>query len=220
MRRSALLSLLPLLAAAPIAAQQFEGTVLVKTAATGEAKYLVKGDKMVIVMQADPSLGALMAGKEMRMIIDRTSMVTTILIPIEMGPMKGIKTVIDMKKEAANLKPVEVKMLGTTQMLAGYRCEDMSITEGKNVTLMCMTTQLGTFVYPQGGMGRGGSGPGWVAALAAHPGFPLKVTGGDGKLHFEVTSVLPGRISSDEFIIPEGYQDMSHGIGPGGRGGQ
>ena len=52
--------------------------------------------------------------------------------------------------------------------------------------------------------------------MANHPGFPLRVTGSDGKVILEVTAVQPGHVSAEEFVIPDGYTSMP---GMGGRRG-
>lgn len=221
MRRAALLCLLPILAAAPLAAQAFEGVVTLKmpTGGTrvGDAKYIIKGDKMVTVMTMGAGTGP-MAGKEMRVITDRTTMMGTMLIPMEMAGMKGIKVVVDLKATAAKADRTGViTSLGTTESIAGYKCENMTISDGKTTTTICMSNQLGTFTFPSsGGMGGGSATPGWATAMANHPGFPLRVTGSDGKVILEVTAVHPGRVSAEEFVIPEGYSSMP---GMGGRRG-
>lgn len=220
MRRSALLSLLPLLAAAPLASQAFEGVVMIKmpTAgpAAGEARYMIKGNKMVTVMTMGGNSGP-MAGKEMRMITDRAAMKSTMLIPMEMAGMKGMKMEIDLNAQAAKAgHAAEITSLGTSDVIAGYKCENIAIKDGKNTTTVCMSTQLGTFAFPSSGMGGGGGAPGWATALSSHGGFPLRVTGTDGKVVLEVTHVKPGPVSAEEFVIPDGYTSMP---GMGGRGG-
>lgn len=218
MRHSTLLSLLPILAAAPLAAQTFEGVVMVKmpTAgpAAGDAKYMIKGDKMVTVMTMGANSGP-MAGKEMRMITDRTTAKSTMLIPMEMGGMKGMKMEIDLKAEAAKAGHTsEITALGTSETIAGYKCDNIAIKDGKSTTTVCMSSQLGTFAFPSGGMS--GGAPGWVSAMSSHPGFPLRVTGTDGKVILEVTAVHPGKVAAEEFVIPDGYTSMP---GMGGRRG-
>jgi len=216
MRRFPLFSLLPVLAAAPLAAQAFEGVVMLKMpsmgASVGDAKYMIKGDKMVTVMAMGSGP---MAGKEMRMITDRTTAKSTMLIPMEMGGMKGMKMEIDLKAEAAKAgHAAEITSLGTSETIAGYKCDNIAIKDGKNTTTVCMSSQLGTFAYPSGGMS--GGAPAWVSALSSHPGFPLRVTGTDGKVILEVTAVHPGKVAAEEFVIPDGYTSMP---GMGGRRG-
>ena len=226
MRRSTLLYLLPVLAAAPLAAQAFEGTVMMRMPVGGtaltDAKYMIKGDKIAAIMTMGPGAGP-MAGKEMRMITDRTAMTMTMLIPIEMAGMKGMKQVIDLKKAAAahTKTPVEAKALGTSDVVAGYKCDNFEITDGKRVSTLCITRELGTFIYPSGGMmGRGGGdAPAWVTAMRDHPGFPLRVSDHDGKVIMEVTGVKKGNVPSDTFEIPEGYSDMGGMMGGRGGGG-
>lgn len=205
-----------MLAAASLGGQTFEGTVVAKMPmfGTGDLTYRIKGDKSATTMS--------MGGMEARLITDQTAGTTTMLIPMAMGNSKGMKMVIDMKKEAAKMngKPAVIKPLGTSETIAGYKCENIEITSDQSVTVACISRQLGGFSFTGGGiMGRGGNGtPSWASVLGGRPGFPLRVTGSDGKLIFEVTSVHPGSISADVFAIPEGYGDMSNFGGRRGGG--
>src|SRR4029079_5317457 len=146
MRRFTMLVLAQLAAAAPLAAQ-FEGTVTMKVTGVGQAgdismKMLVKGDQQATLLTMPASAGP-MGGLEMRMVYDPKTMTATSLMPIPtqmaQAPMfanaKGIKTVIDLGKAAANpnleQETVDIKKLGTSEKIAGYDCDDYELTSSK-----------------------------------------------------------------------------------------
>jgi hypothetical protein len=225
MQRMMLFCLLPVLAAAPIAAQSFEGTVTMKMnigTVEAETKILIKGDKSVTLMTLGAWAGP-MAGREARTITDMKAMTSTALVPMEMGGSKGVKTVIDLSK--ANLQQpgtsVQIKELGTSETIAGYKCDNVQVTSGTNVTLVCVSHELGHFGTPTGGMsGRsGGSAADWMGAFGSRPIFPLRATNAAGKVIMQVTSVQKGPVADSEFVIPDGYTDMGNMGGMmGGRG--
>ena len=230
MRRMLASVLLPLAAAAPLAAQQFEGTVNMKMTGTGPnaegmaMRVAIKGDQQVTIITLPANAGP-MAGQEVRAIMDpKTQTVTTLMpMPAGMGAMagmpdaKGMKMIVDLSKmrgEAANSK-ADVKKLGTTQKIAGMSCDDYQITDenGKSVKA-CITSSLGRFMLPDmnGGMGRRGGGggqPAWAKAFGDRPAFPLKVWSDDGNTNMEVTSVERAPVPASLFEIPDGYVDMS-----------
>lgn len=231
--------LLPVAAlAAPLAAQGFEGTVTMNIPASAGSvttvKYLTKGDQVAVLMTGGPNMGP-MAGAEIRMIIDAKAGKTTMLIPLtaEMatamggGNMKGIKQVVDLNQVTAraDTSSVEVKALGTSQIIAGHKCNDFEITSKKEVTMVCLSTDMGTFTFPNTGGGPGGRGrpasssPSWTRLLASHPGYPLKAWTPDGKVTFEVTKIEKGSVPASMFEIPEGYMDLGGMMGGRGRGG-
>ena len=111
MRRMLASVLLPLAAAAPLAAQQFEGTVNMKMTGTGPAaegmmmRVAIKGDQQVTIITLPANAGP-MAGQEVRAIMDpKTQTVTTLMpMPPGMGAMagmpdaKGMKMIVDLSK--------------------------------------------------------------------------------------------------------------------------
>src|SRR3954463_1050675 len=114
MRRTALVLLIQLAAAAPVAAQ-FEGTVSMKVSGTGaggdiEMKMLLKGDQQATLMTMPPAAGP-MAGSEMRMIFDPKTLTATTLLPVspvmQQSPMfanaKGIKMVMELSKVSTSM---------------------------------------------------------------------------------------------------------------------
>ena len=238
MRRILASVLLPLAAAAPLAAQQFEGTVNMKmTGNAGNAegtalRVAIKGDQQVTIVTLPATAGP-MAGAEVRSIMDPKAQTMTTLMPMApgMGAMvgmpdaKGIKMVLDFSKMAdqASASKTEIKKLGTTQKVAGMSCDDYQITdENGKVVKACITASLGRFMLPDmsGGMGRrGGRGgqPAWVKAFGDRPAFPLKVWSDDGNTGMEVISVDRAPVAASLFEIPEGYVDMSALRGRSGR---
>src|ERR1041384_7208433 len=191
MRRIVAATLLSMTAALPAAAQ-FEGTVSMKMdGVQGDMKYMVKGNKLAYMMSSQ--------GMEMRVLVDAEAQKAKILIPMAMGDSKGMIMTMDLKDAAAESEknPPVVKPLGTSETIAGYRCDDFEVTQGKNVTRMCITKELGRFTFAGAGRGRGA--PSWVHAFGEKGGFPLKVWTGDGKVAMEVTSVDKGRVPDSTF---------------------
>jgi len=229
MRRMLVSLLLPLAAAAPLAAQQFEGTVNMKMAGTTSnpegmtLRIAIKGDQQATLMSLPATAGP-MAGMEVRSILDAKAQMMTTLIPMPpgMGAMagmpdaKGMKMVTDLSKMTgpASSSKADIKKLGSSQKIAGLSCDDYEITDenGKSVKA-CITASLGRFRMPDmsGGMGRrgGSSAPAWTKAFGDRPAFPLKVWSDDGKMDLEVTSVDRAPVPGSVFEIPDGYVDMS-----------
>ena len=230
MRRMLASVFLSLAAAAPLAAQGFEGTVNMKMTGNGQnaegmnMRVAIKGDQQVTIITLPANAGP-MAGQEVRAILDpKTQTVTTLMpMPPGMGAMagmpdaKGMKMIVDLSKtrsDAATSK-ADIKKLGTTQKIAGLSCDDYQITDenGKGVKA-CITSSLGRFMLPDmsGGMGRRGGGggqPAWAKAFGDRPAFPLKVVSDDGSTSMEVTSVDRAPVAASLFEIPDGYVDMS-----------
>jgi hypothetical protein len=149
---------------------------------------------------------------------------------MEMNGSKGIKVTQNLDQMTSQMKGPEpvVKPLGTSETIAGYKCEDFAVTQGSNTTNLCLTHDLGTFTFPASATGGRSGAPSWSRAFAGKPGFPLKVWTPDGKIALLVTSVQKGNVPDDAFAIPDGYMDMGSGgmggmikgmAGQGGRGG-
>lgn len=223
---------LPLALALPLGAQHFEGTVSMRLSSPQgdmDAKYQIKGDKMAMVMIAPASAGP-MAGSEIRMIMDPAAKTMTTLLPVPagMGGMlppdaKGIKMVMPMDGNAtgqsANTPTPTMTKLGTSQTIAGMKCDDFEMVQDNTKTRMCLATGMAKFTFPDigggmGGRGRGGnSTPAWAKALGSNPGFPLKVWEASGKVAMEVTAVDRGAVPASAFEVPAGYMDMSGMMG-------
>ncbi len=219
MRHFAAGSALSLLAVVPLAAQ-FEGTVTMNVPGTKEASemtYYLKGTQ---VAASIPIKSGQMAGQTMRMIWDLPGHKMTMLMPMAMGNAKGIKSVTDMNMDE-KVSTSDVKPLGTSETIAGYKCDDYEVIEnGKPTSRFCVTHELGFFAYAaMSGAGRAAASPGWVKAFGNRPMFPLKVTNSDGKVVMEATAVRREPVGAEVFTVPDGYMDMS-GMGNmmGGRG--
>lgn len=217
-----LLTLVP----AALSAQTFEGTVSYKVVAPGStqpvtATMTMKGDRTstVLTIPAGPTSGPL-AGKEMRMIVDRPAGKVTTLMPAVPGMpgmenAKGMKMVREITNDANTPTDpgakTEIRKLGTSQTIAGFACDDYELVgQGSVVTRMCLATSLGAFTFPQmGGPGRGAASPEWVRALGNKPTFPLKVwSPNNNTVGMEVTSIKRGAVPASAFDVPEGYVDM------------
>jgi uncharacterized protein DUF4412 len=225
MRRLAMLFVLPAFATAPLAAQGFEGTIVMQMANAGTAApiqltYVLKGEKTAVIFSMNE--GA-MAGKQMRVISDTRTQKKTMLVPMDgMGASKGMMMTMDMDKIAAEAPkgpPPDIKDLGTSETIAGFRCENYAITQKTETTTVCISRDLGTFAYPSNPMSKGAP-PSWLRVFGDKPGFPMKVTTSDGKGTMQVVSVKKGSVPADAFTIPDGYMDASGMAGMMGRGGR
>ncbi len=231
--------LLTIALALPLGAQGFEGTVAMKVIAPEGAidmKYAIKGDRMAMTMAMPASAGP-MAGMEVRMLMDPAAKTITMLMPLPAGmggggflpaDTKGIKTVTPIPEatDGAAEGSASLKKSGTSQTVAGMKCDDYEVTDGSTTTKVCLATGLGKFNYPSLGGGFGGRGnrgggvnasPGWSKGLGNAPGFPLKVSDAAGNTVLEVTSLQKGPIGDDVFAVPAGYVDLQAMMG--GRGG-
>ncbi len=224
--------LLPLALALPLGAQAFEGTMAMRVGAPDgtqmDVKYMIKGEKMGMTMIAPASTGPL-AGAEIRMVIDQTAKTMTMLMPVPaaMAAMlppdtKGIKLVNPIGGAEAGAgeggAAVVFKKLGTSQTIAGLKCEDYESTSDGQTARSCFATNVGMFSYPSlgggmGGRGRAAAAPGWAKGLATAPGFPLKVWSTDGTVAMEVTAIDRSAVPASAFDIPAGYMDLAGMMG-------
>jgi hypothetical protein len=224
--RKAILLLVPLLAA-PLAGQDFEGTVSMKMENQGvgaaEVTVHIRGDMsaFAITLPSGPP-----AGMGMRMIMNGSTRKVTMLMPAMPGmPLpagsKGIKMVTDFpdqgdaggKDADANVK---VTALGTSQTIAGMKCDDYAIENNGQKMNMCVSTSMGSFRMPDmAGPGQRSAPPAWVRALGNKPMFPLKVWSTEGNaVAMEVTSVKRGSVPAEAFNEnAPGYTDMSAMMG-------
>ncbi|MES2123087.1 MAG: hypothetical protein V4503_00215, partial [Gemmatimonadota bacterium] len=150
MRRLTLLLLL--LPCTSLAAQQFEGTLTVRTAGpagTGAmiSKLTTKGQKTLNVI-ALPGIG-----QEMRTITDNRAGTFTTLRPFPPGMtlpagVANAKGVITVDKLPTFSKPggrtppkTNIRKLGTSQTIAGLQCADYELTAENGQTLRaCLTS--------------------------------------------------------------------------------
>ena len=73
--------------------------------------------------------------------------------------MKGMKIVADIPASTMTAG-TGLTPLGTSQMIAGHKCNDFVETGAKDPYQLCLTKELGHFTMPATGReGRGGGGP-------------------------------------------------------------
>ncbi|MEP6590522.1 MAG: DUF4412 domain-containing protein [Gemmatimonadota bacterium] len=212
MRRFALL--LILLPAGSLAAQQFEGTIVVRSGGPGGTgamlwRMTTKGQKVLNVTTL-PGIG-----QEMRMITDNHAGTLTTMTPFPPGMAlppgvanaKGVVKVEPLPKQANGKAPKsDIRKLGTTQMIAGLRCTDYEVTSDNGQTIrMCLTTSLGAMA--NGAIG--GGNPEWGAAPGGKPTMPLKIWRPGGATLLEVVEVKRELVSPRAFDIPAGYVDIA-----------
>jgi hypothetical protein len=204
-------SALSVLVALPLTAQ-FEGTVVMSIPGGGkqpiEMTFYLKNNQLAstVLMASGP-----ISGQTMRMVYDIPNGKVSMLVPIAMGNAKGMKMDVDLRAQAGNQHATDVKPLGTSQTIAGRRCDDLQVlVDGKPSATVCVSSELGTFAMANmSPAGRGASAPAWAAAFGGRPMFPLKVTGADGKVIMEVTAVHAETVRPEMFATPDGYMDMS-----------
>jgi hypothetical protein len=219
MRKAALL-LVPLLTA-PLAAQDFEGTVTMQMANQGvgaaDVTVSIKGQMAAyaITLPSGPT-----AGLTMRMIMNGTTKKITMLMPAMPGmPLpagsKGIKMVTDIGDAAAAAgkagADAKVTALGTSQTIAGVKCDDYAVENDGQRMNMCVASSMGSFRMPSmGGPGGGQPPPAWARVFGDKPMFPLKVWSDGEGVAMEVTAITRGSVPAAAFDDnAKGYVDMS-----------
>jgi len=215
MRSVTLMSALML--AAPLGAQTFEGTVTMRMSVPDgepmEMKVHHADGKQAVVMTGP-------GGMDMRMVMNMAESRMTTFMSMPGAPGGGkIKMVSPMNNagEGAGAEAdLSVKKLGTTQTVAGMRCDDYEVTDPKTDKpfRMCMTEALGRLNMPMGGPGQGNSAPAWSRAFGNRPIFPLKVWDTDSHVAVEVISVDRG--TPDKALFDEntpGYMTAPGGFG-------
>ena len=196
-------ALLLALAASPLGAQAFEGTVTMRI--TGEngpgrtISYMLKGGKMrfdqgggQISVVIDPG------AQRMMLIMNAQKMYTE----SEFGGA------LAAAQQQAAAKPPTVVRTGKMETIAGYRCEHVTVADDDGVQLdVCMSAELGGFRMPAA------SNPmspqresGWMTQVGSH-NFPLKVQKA-GKTIMEVTAIEKKTLDAALFEAPEGYQSF------------
>lgn len=196
------------LTAATLAAQApFEGaismTVVGDNGKAQDLHYMLKGGKLRFDMTGN-------RGEQMAMIIDPAEKkMLMVMTSQKMYMEQEIAAAAAVEKG----KPATIKRTGKTEMIAGYRCEHVIVTENDNSSSdVCVATGLGAFRMPSGG-GRGGppKEPGWGVALA-DGGFPLKVQKGE-TVTLEVKQIEKKSLDAALFAPPEGFQKLDMGMG-------
>ncbi|MDQ6612770.1 MAG: DUF4412 domain-containing protein [Gemmatimonadota bacterium] len=90
------------------------------------------------------------------------------------------------------------------ELIAGHRCEHITVQAGTDKTDICMAKGLGAFIMP----GILGQNQAWQTATDAANGFPMKVQQADGTVMIEVTKVERKALSESLFSVPESYSKM------------
>lgn len=230
--RRLLTTMASLAIAAPLTAQGFEGTVKMESKADGQTidmTMYIKGNMQAVEVVMPASAGP-MAGNKARMVIDHGSKQITMMIPAGKGmPLppgtNGMKMVMPMDRVTGEVakQDVSIRKLGTSQTVAGMKCDDYAVTSDSTVMNACVTDKLGQFILPRSGPpGRGQQSPAWSRAFGDKPMFPLKVwkADDDSGAVMMVTSINRGSVPAGVFdTAAEGYMDMSAMMGgrrPGG----
>ena len=192
------------LAALPVGAQSFEGTVTMNIVSdNGTAhpmSFMIKGGK----------LRSEMGGGQMSVIIDPATQRMMVIVNAQKMYMERDfgSGVAAMQQQAAGKNPAIVRT-GKMDVVAGYKCEHVTVTDDDGGSVdSCISSELGGFRMPTA------SNPmspqkeaGWLTQLGA-ASFPLKVTKG-GKTIMEVTAIEKKTLDPALFTAPEGFQSFA-----------
>jgi hypothetical protein len=218
--RFAALSLCAALAAGPLTAQSFEGTVaynvMSENGKTVEMAMSMKGTKIRTDANAE--------GHAMTMLIDGQTQVMKMLMPEQKMYMtmelKGMREHMQSKKRT----PPKITALGTKETIAGRSCENY-LVEGEDTRMeFCNSKGLGNFMNPRSPMGRGPSSgltelENEVFLTYFKDGFfPLRLTDlkdGKRRVVMEATRVESKSFDASYFEVPAGFSEMKM---PGGMG--
>ncbi|MGV3708653.1 MAG: DUF4412 domain-containing protein [Gemmatimonas sp.] len=127
----------------------------------------------------------------------------TLLPPVSMyseTPMADLQG-LTANPETAPLKPPVVTHTKQFELVAGHRCEHVTVAQGTIKTDVCMGKGLGVFIMPAGF----GRSAGWDRAIADLNGFPLKVVQGGGTVIMEVTKIERKALSESLFSVPANF---------------
>ena len=197
------------LAAAQCAVGQsgsFEGVMKMTLQAQGQTvpfTYAVKGHKVRMEMQS--------AARTNVILIDLDAHTQTILVP-ELNAY-AVHTG-DTPSGVAQGAPPKITDLGTSETIAGHKCENYSMESDKYSGTFCMTKEFGANPF---GNALGGPALRSLEDLQK-AGMPLKVsliphgndsgTNAGGKTEMEVTQIIPGPVDDAQFTVPEGWHAM------------
>lgn len=185
--------------------QSFEGTVSFKVSGmsrAGTMKYYVKGDN--IRMEVEQA-----SGMEMTTIMNTKNRKATVLM--------ANKTFMEMDfdemtpPEVVMNKDIDIQKTGKTEPVAGYSCDQFVLKqEGKEFEFWA-TKGLGKFMQMQ--MNARQQSPALKKLekeLTEKGYFPLKMVqrdaSGKEEMLMQAVSVEKKSLSSELFVIPEGYQ--------------
>lgn len=199
-------ALLLFVLAAPLGAQKtFEGAVSLNV--TGEngktvaMNYLLKDGKMRLEQGADGrQMGIIMDGPGKKMLIIMTAQ--------RMYIEREMLTPAEMKATGEGMKRPAITKTGRTEIIAGYKCEHLTITGDDGTTDACVTSELGASFMSFGGNPMAPPKPetSWSSSLE-RASFPLKAQKGD-RVIMEVTKIERKSLDAALFAAPEGFQKM------------
>lgn len=204
------------------AQQQFEGRIAYDMQMNGMAMQMtqaIKGSRIRAEVSGVPAIG------DMVSLMDSEKMEMIMIVPAQQAYMvMSLGDLAQTVQMQTGDEDPQVERTGERETVAGHRCENVKVTMATNSMTMCIATDLG--FYFMGGTGPGGVGP--SSALGINPRleekfremfsdgfFPLKVasTGGSQNISMTATSIEPGPVADDAFVVPQGYIRMP---GPGG----
>jgi hypothetical protein len=214
LRAAALLALI----AAPLAAQSaFEGSVsMTVTGDNGRSlpmTYQLKDGKMRMEQGA--------SGQQIAIVMDMPAKIMLIVMTTQKMYMeREMPTAADVSAATGGTKTTTVTKTGKTEVVAGYKCEHITISSDDGATDACVTSELGAFMMPGSGSPMGPQRPasGWSASLD-RASFPLKVQQGD-RVIMEVTNIEKKSLDAALFAAPEGFQKLSMPAGMPGMPGR
>lgn len=202
-------ALILLCVASPLAAQSFEGTVTMNVSSeSGPGRtmsYMLKGGKL----RFEPP------GGKMSVIIDpATQRMMVIMDAQKMYMERSFATAAAAAQQRVAGKSPTVTRTGKMETVAGYRCEDVIVTDNDGAAAtVCVSSELGGFRMP---MASNPMAPqaeaGWVTQLGKQA-FPLKVEK-NGKVILEVTAIDRKTLDPALFAAPEGYQSFAMPVAP------
>jgi hypothetical protein len=206
-------ALLLMLTAAPLAAQaSFEGAVsLTFTKNDGTPmlmNYLVKEGKIRTDLTGQ-------RGEQMAMVFDHANRKMTMIMNSQRMYLER-----DLSEKTSPSAPREgtahkaIVRTGRTEMIAGYRCEHITVTEDDGSVIdACVTSELGGFTLALGGSPVSApQQPSWVSQLG--PIFPLRVKRGD-KVILEVTKIEKKSLDRGLFEPPADFRKLDLPMVPG-----
>jgi hypothetical protein len=208
-RLAGLLLSLSVLPAAALSAQDFEGAITVRMAATRngqpapDLEYLARGGRVRVNVRSpmgSVAMIAVPAEKKLYTLMDAQS--AYMEQPLSMDGRAG-----------SNEPAPTITRTGKKETIAGHECEHILISAPQGSTDVCMARGLGPFFMAS----LGAAMPAWQRALIADGGFPLKVSRADGTTQLEVTKIERKKLNDAMFTVPDNYTKMD--MPTGRRGG-
>jgi len=194
-----------MLAAVPLAAQSFEGTVSMTI--NGENG---PGQSMTYMLK-DGKMRFELGGGKMAAIIDPAAQHMIVIMTAQRMYMEqnfGSASAA-MQAQAGSMKAPTITRTGKMETIAGYKCEHVVATDDDGQTVdVCLSNELGGFRMPTA------SNPmapqresGWIGQLGSGK-FPLKAVK-NGKTILEVTAIDKKPLDAALFAAPEGFQSFA-----------